>query len=90
MRIRSVRVHHVDLIALSAIASRLKNDPLSVGRPVGLGILASMRQLDWRPEKRRLAMRGNGKGNQQTKDGNYRAGEIHGRYCNPRGRGWIR
>ena len=41
----SVAIHDEDLIALQLVARRLKNDPLSVGRPIRLRVLAAIGEL---------------------------------------------
>src|SRR5207248_9642569 len=42
---RSVRVHDEDLIALQIVSRGLENDPFSIGRPVGFGVLTARREL---------------------------------------------
>ncbi len=41
----AVAIHDEDLIARQLVARRLKNDPLSVGRPIGLGVLSAIGEL---------------------------------------------
>ena len=43
--VAAVGVHDEDLVAIVGRARGLKDQPLAVGRPVGLRILASVRQL---------------------------------------------
>ena len=45
VRIRTIRVHDEDLVALIGRAGGLENESLAVGGPVGFGVLAAVREL---------------------------------------------
>src|SRR5208283_2595554 len=45
MLVRAIRVHEEDLVAPIGRPGGLKNKPLAVGRPIGLGILPAAREL---------------------------------------------
>ena len=45
MDVAAVPVHHEDLVALEAVALRLKDQLLAVGRPVRLGVFSAEREL---------------------------------------------
>jgi hypothetical protein len=49
----SVAIHNEDLIALQLVARRLKNDSLSVGRPICLRVLSAIGELPDFAEMRR-------------------------------------
>jgi hypothetical protein len=47
MLVGPIAIHDEDLIALQLVARRLKNNPLPVGRPIRLGILAAIGELPY-------------------------------------------
>src|ERR1019366_4451708 len=55
--VRAIRVHEENLIAFVGRARCLKDQPLAVGRPIGLRVLAAMRQLVEPAQVGRLARR---------------------------------
>src|SRR5204862_8080951 len=45
VNVRSVGVHDVLLIAFGGVAGRLKNQPRTIWRPVGFGVLSAVGEL---------------------------------------------